>query len=88
MPQRYPDLRSKPNQDLGQPPWRSLVQRCLALLAPAAKLDAGGSCNGGNGIADAWTDLRLAHELKFTVGQDLRNDHPSNSGVHVLDANH
>jgi hypothetical protein len=60
----------------------------LALLARAARLDSGGSCDCGNGIADAWTDLRLAHELQFTIGQDLRYGHASDSGVDVLDSDH
>ena len=75
-------------QNSRKPPWRSLIQRCLALLARAARLDPGGSCDCGNGIADAWRDLRLAYKLQFTVGQDLRNDHASGSGVDVLDSDH
>jgi len=41
-------------QNSGHPPWRGLVQRCLALGAPAARLYSYGSCGGGNDIAHAY----------------------------------
>jgi hypothetical protein len=42
-----------PRQETGNPPWRSPVQRRLALLAAAARLDAYSLCDSGYGVADA-----------------------------------
>ena len=39
-------------QNSRKPPWRSLVQRCLALGARSARLDAYSLCGSGNGIAN------------------------------------
>jgi hypothetical protein len=60
-------------QNFGKPPWRGLVQRCLALLAPAARLDAGSSCNSGNGIAkpDGFV-LAYVHVISCFLVQHLQ----------------
>ena len=64
MRSRYTEVPRPPTKHPPRPGWRRPVHGCLALLARAARLDAGGGCGTGNDIANSRNGLGIACGFK------------------------